>query len=299
MAKAARLGRFHYQRMVSQPSRHEVASDSHMAANHYTHGHHESVLRSHRWRTAENSAAYLLPNLQPGMTLLDVGCGPGTITVDLAAVVAPGHVLGIDASADVIAQATTEAANRGVEVSFQVGDAYALDLPDGSVDVVHAHQVLQHLNDPVAALVEWRRVTKPGGIVAARDADYGAFTWFPADPRLDRWCDLYRAQARANDAEPDAGRRMLSWALAAGFERDQIAATGSVWCYTTPEERAWWGGLWADRVTISDLARQLAESGRSTTEELATLADAWRQWAAADDGWFIVPNGEIICRVGA
>ena len=49
----------------------------------YTHGHHESVLRSHRWRTAANSCAYLLPHLRPDMSLLDVGCGPGTITADL------------------------------------------------------------------------------------------------------------------------------------------------------------------------------------------------------------------------
>src|SRR5690348_13442980 len=53
----------------------------------YTHGHHESVLRSHRWRTAENSAAYLLPHLSSGATVLDIGCGPGTITADLAALV--------------------------------------------------------------------------------------------------------------------------------------------------------------------------------------------------------------------
>ena len=74
-------------------------------ADRYTHGHHESVLRSHRWRTAENSAAYLLPHLAPGQRLLDVGCGPATITLDLAARVAPGAVVGIDASADVIATA--------------------------------------------------------------------------------------------------------------------------------------------------------------------------------------------------
>ena len=66
----------------------------------YTHGHAESVLRSHRWRTAENSAAYLLPLLRPGLDLLDVGCGPGTLTADLATRVAPGRVLGLDASAD-------------------------------------------------------------------------------------------------------------------------------------------------------------------------------------------------------
>src|SRR5262245_33426749 len=60
----------------------------------YIHGHHQSVLRSHRSRTAANSDAYLLPHLQAGMTVLDVGCGPGTITCDLADVVAPGQVLG-------------------------------------------------------------------------------------------------------------------------------------------------------------------------------------------------------------
>jgi hypothetical protein len=55
----------------------------------YTHGHHESVLRSHAWRTVENSAAYLVPHLRPGLSLLDVGSGPGTITVDLAERLAP------------------------------------------------------------------------------------------------------------------------------------------------------------------------------------------------------------------
>ena len=86
----------------------------------YTHGHHESVLRSHLWRTAENSAGHLLPHLRSGQDLLDVGCGPGTITRDLARLVAPGRVLGIDSSAEVVAQA---AAEGGAE--FAVGDAYA------------------------------------------------------------------------------------------------------------------------------------------------------------------------------
>ena len=149
----------------------------------YTHGHHESVLRGHRVRTAENSAGYLLPHLRPGLSVLDVGCGPGTITVDLAARVAPGRVTAIEMTEDALDLARTEAQTRGQSnIDFVTSDVHALDLPDDTFDIVHAHQVLQHVADPVQALREMRRVCKPGGIVAARDADYAGFTWFPQLP---------------------------------------------------------------------------------------------------------------------
>ena len=132
----------------------------------YLHGHHDSVLRSHRWRTAENSAGYLLARLPAGARVLDVGCGPGTITVDLAARVPDGQVTGIDAAGDVLALARQEADRQGrANVRFEVGDVYDLGYADGTFDVVHAHQVLQHLSNPVAALTEMRRVSparRPG-----------------------------------------------------------------------------------------------------------------------------------------
>ncbi|MCV7091258.1 methyltransferase domain-containing protein [Mycobacterium interjectum] len=261
----------------------------------YTHGHHESVLRSHQRRTAEDSAAYLLPHLKPGSSVLDIGCGPGTITADLAERVAAGTVLAVDQSADVLDVARAEIERRRLSnVTFQTADVHRLEFPDDSFDVVHAHQVLQHVADPVRALREMRRVCRPGGIVAARDADYGGFIWFPRIPGLDLWLDLYGKAHRANGGEPDAGRRLLSWALAAGFE--DITPTGSVWCYATPQTRDWWGGMWADRILHSSVGRDLLASALATVAQLEEVAAAWRSWAAARDGWLSIPHGEILCR---
>jgi SAM-dependent methyltransferase len=261
----------------------------------YTHGHAEPVLQSHRWRTAENSAAYLLPSLRPGLDLLDVGCGPGTITVDLAARVAPGRVVGLDVSPDPLGEARAAAARAGVAVTFEVGDVYALEAADDSFDVVHAHQVLQHLTDPLAALREMARVCRPGGVIAVRDVDYAATAWFPADPGLDRWLALYEEVARRNDAEPDAGRRLLSWAHGAGL-RDVVATTSS-WCFATPEEREWWGRSWAARATSSAFAGQAVTYGLATAAELEEISEAWLRWAAADDGWLGMLHGELLIRV--
>ncbi|MDA8296612.1 MAG: methyltransferase domain-containing protein [Actinomycetota bacterium] len=266
-----------------------------MPADRYTHGHHESVLRSHRWRTAENSAGYLLAHLQAGQRLLDVGCGPGTLTADLAARVAPGEVVAVDRAEEVLAEATREFARRGLtNVRAEAGDVYALAFADGSFDVVHAHQVLQHLSDPVAALGEMARVTASGGWLAVRESDYPGMHWYPHDPLLERWLELYLALARANHAEPAAGRHLLAWAHAAGLAEVEVTATA--WCFADPDQRAWWGGLWAERVEHSAFAEQAIAGGHATIGELAEIAAAWREWAASADGYFVVPHGELLAR---
>ncbi len=160
-----------------------------------SHGHHASVLRSHQWRTAENSAAYLLSRLTPADRLLDVGIGPGTITVDFAGLLYEGTVVQV---------------------------------------------------------------------------------------------------ARANGGEPDAGRRLLSWAHAAGFSG--VDSSASTWCFATPENLEWWSDTWAERLSHSDFAHQAVERGLSEPAELAQLARGWRRWAAHPGAWFAVLHGEILCR---
>lgn len=259
----------------------------------YTHGHHESVLRSHSNRTIANSAEYLRPHLASDAVLLDVGAGPGTITVEFAEHVA--RVTATEIGEAELALSQRLAAERGAtNIDFAVADVHALAFDDDVFDIVHAHQVLQHVADPVQALREMRRVTKPGGVIAARDADYAAFQWFPLLPELDEWLRLYRAAATANGGEPDAGRRLLAWARAAGFT--DITATASTWCYADADSREWWGGMWADRILESALARQLVDQGMAAPADLRAISDAWRRWADDGDGWFLVPHGEIIAR---
>jgi hypothetical protein len=106
---------------------------------------------------------------------------------------------------------------------------------------------------------------------------------------------LYRAAARASGGEPDAGRQLLSWARAAGFA--DVEATVTAWCYASPEDRAWWGESWAERVTRSAFADRALEHGLATPADLERLSRAWLRFAASDDGWFMVPSGEILCRV--
>lgn len=256
----------------------------------YTHSHEPVVLASHGSRTAEEAAAFLLPHLTPGMRLLDLGCGPGSITIGLARYVAPAETIGIDQSNEGLKAARKLAADDKVgSLEFRQADVYELPFDDESFDVVYGHQIMQHLADPVAALVEARRVLRSGGYLAVRDADYQTMTHHPHDPILDRWLDGYRALARQNGGEPDAGRRLMEWVRAAGFEH--IHATVSNWLFATPEQRQAWADLWVGRSL-----RDGTDNPSPNEADVAAIAGAFQRWADHPDGWFAFLHGEVLAR---
>ena len=262
-------------------------------ADRYTHGHQPAVVAQHARRTAEREAAYLLPRLRPGMRLLDVGCGPGTITDGLARAVAPGEVVGIDVEPAVLAEARArlDAAGTG-GVRFEEASVYALPYADASFDAAHAHQVFQHLTRPLDAAREVLRVLAPGGLFGVRDADYATMTHWPPTVGIDRWLALYHAVTARNGAEADAGRRLSSWLRAAGFASIEVTAATVV--YVTPAEVLNWGDSWADRITQSSLATQAVEYGLATRDDLEAIAAAWRAWARDPDAFFIYTNVECV-----
>ena len=259
----------------------------------YTHGHHESVVAQHRKRTAGEAAAFLLPHLRAGMRLLDVGCGPGSITVGLAEAVAPGKVLGIDLAADVLDSGRHLAAEKGLpNVRFEPGDLLELPPSDGGFDVVYAHQVLQHVPDPVAALQAMRRLLAPGGIVAVRDSDYGTCTWSPPDARLARWLEIYHAVATRNGAQADAGRYLHGWLHAAAF-RD-IRLSGTTWTFPGYDTVETWATSWADRTTRSNLAVKAVEYGIANADELEEIAAGFREWCRKAAAFFSIGHVEAL-----
>lgn len=176
----------------------------------YTHGHGPAVLANHLTRTAQDSLAFVLPYLHRDSRLLDVGCGPGSITLDLAAVIAgeggsASQVVGVENTPAPVTAAEELARRRGIGAVFMTGDAQALPFQDGTFDVVVAHQVLQHLGDPVGALREFARVAAPGGIVAVRDADYEGMFFHPQPEGMLEWQRDYRRRARPTGASPMQG----------------------------------------------------------------------------------------------
>lgn len=207
-------------------------------------GHPPPQATLHELRTADNSAAYLLPKLRsmqesnPRLALLDVGSGSGTISVSFAQLIPDGHVTGVDLNASILPRARAVAETAGVKnVEFQQGSVYKLPFADETFDVTVCNQVLIHIGTPWEALREMLRVTKRGGLVAAREGDYESESLWPELPQLAMFHKLMAGLMGAGGGTPSAGRQLLSWALKAGVERSQVTLSYSTTSYNTPSER--------------------------------------------------------------
>jgi ubiquinone/menaquinone biosynthesis C-methylase UbiE len=194
----------------------------------------------HDVRTAENSATHLLPKLQsmkelnPHLKLLDVGAGSGTISVSFAKHLPDGHVTGIDLNPAVLPKARAVAEKAEVaNIDFQQGSVYKLPFADETFDITFCHQVLIHIGTPWDALQEMLRVTKPGGVVAAREGDYETEIIWPESPELGKFHKLMVGHMSSGGGTPTAGRQLLSWAMKAGVKRSQVTPSYSTSSYTT------------------------------------------------------------------
>jgi SAM-dependent methyltransferase len=225
------------------------------------------------------------------MDVVDLGCGPGSITLGLAEAVAPGMVVAIDVDATTIERARGLAVERGIgNVRFELGSAYDVPLASGSADAVCLFNVLQHLADPLRALGEARRLLRPGGIVAVRTNDHGTAerpSWivWPSDSALDEALRLYLRLWQRKGGAPDMARRSRALLHEAGFVRVEAMASASA--YGTPEEVAQWGEQMA---STQETASDLITLGLADQATIERVAAGCRAWGARPDAFVAIPQ---------
>ena len=259
----------------------------------YLHGHHPVVVDEHARRSADRNAAYLLPHLKLGMSMLDIGCGPGSITAGLAEAVSPGQTIGIDMSDKALDRARADAEVAGLSnVEYRVADAYDLPFPDDSFDAAHMHQVLQHLADPRKAVGEAMRVLKPGGVFGVTEVDWDTAVFWPRTPETNRFLDIYDEVALHNGADPDFGRRLRSMFEPFGVSCLEISALA--WTFGDAASAEQWGDLWRERIQKSNIATVALEVGISTREELATVGEGLHRWGQSPDAFFSITHTEAL-----
>ena len=249
-------------------------------------------------RTAERCCSDLIPHLRPNMTILDVGCGPGSITVGLARLVPQGRVVGLDIWPEALDTARAAATARGVtNVSFYQGSVFDMQAALGAAgerdsapfDVVHAHMVLMHLTEPVRAIEEMRKVAKAdGGIVAI--ADLAGRMTFPESAAMKANSEIFEKAAKDRGIHLDGGRYNHVWAHEAGFPWERIVSSTASYEHAGKQGRkAWVTGI------KESLRGNVVKGGYATEEELDQHAAAWEDWQEMGEGRHVTIDGRVLC----
>jgi SAM-dependent methyltransferase len=250
-----------------------------MSSESYTPGHTSNASDFMAKRSLQSHGQFFQNHLTPGVSVLDCGCGPGTITLGIARAVHPGPVTGVDFGASQIERATARASAEAVaNVAFRVADCYALPFADSAFDRVFSNALLEHLSDPVRALKEMHRVLEPGGIIGVCSPDWGGFLLSPPSAGLARAIEAYTSLQARNGGDVHVGRKLGVHLAAAGFASVQMSAR-----YEGYPDREFIGEY---------LALQLEQQGD------ATSARTLRDWSKVEGGMFAQAWVEAVARKG-
>jgi SAM-dependent methyltransferase len=248
-----------------------------------------------RTRSASEYADFVLPLIDRGDRVIDVGCGPGSITLGLAQVA--GQVTGVDVDDAEFADARAYAATHDIDnVKFLEGSIYELDLPDASMDACTLFAMLETLDEPLAGLAEVRRVVKPGGVVGASSIEYaGLILHGPDEPLLRRF---YELRLQLWDAQGDVhyhrGRELRGLLSAAGFE--DVEAHLRYFSYGTEERVRTFGLGRAADCRDEGYVDGLVAHGLADRDEIDTLEQAWIRWAESRDAFAAFAWGRATAR---
>ena len=245
----------------------------------YTFGYTTAATEMMAARSAKTHAAFFLNQVRPGMRVLDCGCGPGSITLGLAEVAAPGEAFGIDLASSQVALARTEAARRDIKnVHFETADVCHLPFPDGSFDAVFGHTILMQFNNPRPVLTEAWRVLKPGGVAGFREYASDGNLYEPPDGARSKCMALFGRVLERNGGDPRVGRRLGGLLHEAGFR--QVTTSASFEVAGTREAKRVFYDRWARVCEEAEWMRQAISLGWVSNEERQALVTALRDEGA-------------------
>jgi ubiquinone/menaquinone biosynthesis C-methylase UbiE len=259
----------------------------------YAFGYKYGIVDYLRFR-GKRSADFVLPHLRPGMRLLDCGCGPGTITIELAKAVAPGEVIGIDLEVSQIDIAQNHARELGMtNLKFEVVDLLKLTYPDECFDAAFTHAVLVHLADPVAALDEIYRVLRSGGMIAVREPIMDKAIFSPEDPLLIESFELILQALKHCGGDGTIGHRLRPLLREAGFEHIQLSAS-----WEQPSSLDEWPQFYEgwSQVFSGNIANIILEQGWSDKGCLNQIVSAWKNFGENKTGFAASPWVEAVGR---
>ena len=232
-----------------------------------------------RLRDAKREAAFFLPFLKPRMTILDAGCGPGSITYGLAMQVAPGEVVGIDLDSTRIETASRDRRGaRAENISYQVADVANLPFEDGHFDAVFANGLIEHLSDPDVGIAELLRVLKSGGVIGVRSPDWGVALLHPDTTALRDSIELRNRWQRHRGGHPNVGRRLRELLLSAGFL--DVNADAMAESHGTDTGTAEGVSYMYSVLGNTELVAGVQEQGWASAFEIECMRQAWADWAA-------------------
>lgn len=227
--------------------------------------------------------SYTVLGLCPGMSVLDVGCGAGDDVRALAEIVGPtGRAVGLDLSSTMVEQARARSGSLPVE--FVQGSVYELPFADDSFDASRSDRVFQHLDEPLRALLEMVRVTKPGGRINVIDPDWGTEMVDTDQRELARRARESWWRRRDADAPGDRWRGRQRWGLFNQAGLVDLQIEGGLWCVTDLDVATHIAG-------VLDWVRDAYEAGDATLDEAENWEREMRERAAT--GRFFAGAGGV------
>lgn len=242
-----------------------------MSNESYTPGHTENATDFMAQRSFESHASFFTPYLEESHVVLDAGCGPGSISIGIAAAVSSGRVHAIDFGESQIESAMHRAKQAGItNIEFTKASCYELPFEDNSFDRVFCHALMEHLACPTDALSELARVLRPGGIAGVCSPDFDGTLLAPSSTNVINALDAYAELQKSNGGDLRIGKKLGSHLIAAGFI--DVALNARYECYPALDFIGEYLARRLDLARMHDHAACLREWSNSST---GMFAQCW------------------------